>query len=94
MSRSASKESTCRPNALRRTVMSIPPMVCWSARPSRTVSASMIIPAQEPYIGSPAGPRARSGSSSPNATASFDIVVDSPPGSDEAVDAGQRARTP
>src|SRR3954451_7522773 len=45
---SDSKESTCRPNALRRTVTSRPPTVSWSGGASRIRSASMIIPAQEP----------------------------------------------
>ena len=44
----ASNESTWRPNALRRTVMSMPAKDCWSGRPSRTSVASMIMPAQEP----------------------------------------------
>ena len=48
MCRSSSKESTWRPKALRRTVMSSPPSVCWSARPSVIRSASMIMPAQDP----------------------------------------------
>ena len=78
---SASKESTCRPKALRRTVTSSPPMVCWSGRPSRIRSASRIIPAQDPYAGRPPAIALRSGSSSPNRSASLAIVVDSPPGS-------------
>ncbi len=44
----ASNESTCRPNALRRTVMSTPAKPRWSGRPSSTSAASMIMPAQEP----------------------------------------------
>ena len=50
---SSSKESTCRPNALRRTVMSRPPSVSWPATPSSTRSASRIIPAQVPNAGIP-----------------------------------------
>ena len=76
-----SNESTCRPNALRRTVTSSPPRVCWPAGASSRRSASRIIPAQEPYTGSPARTAARSGSMSPKRTASLPIVVDSPPGS-------------
>ena len=45
---SASKESTCRPKALRRTVTSSPPIVSWSGGASRIRSASRIIPAHEP----------------------------------------------
>src|SRR5215218_5388776 len=45
---SDSNESTCRPNALRRTVASRPPTVSWSVGASRIRSASRIIPAQEP----------------------------------------------
>ena len=48
MSTGPSNDSTCRPNAFRRTVMSMPPKVSWSGRPSSTVEASMIMPAQEP----------------------------------------------
>ncbi len=47
-SMSLSNESTWRPKALRRTVMSIPPKVSWPPIPSSSRSASMIIPAQEP----------------------------------------------
>src|SRR5690606_31953169 len=43
-----SKEATWRPKALRRTVMSMPPMVCWPGAPSARRSASMIMPAQVP----------------------------------------------
>ena len=77
---SLSNESTCRPNALRRTVMSMPPNVSWPATPSASRSASMIIPAQDPNAGIPPAIRLRSGSSMSKATASFHIVVDSPPG--------------
>ena len=80
MSRSASKESTCRPKALRRTMTSRPPMTSWSGLASVTVSASMIIPAHDPYIGIPARRASRSGSRNPSRMASLDIVVDSPPG--------------
>jgi hypothetical protein len=48
ISTGASNESTCRPNALRRTVMSMPSKPRWSGRPSRTSVASMIMPAQDP----------------------------------------------
>src|SRR3954453_20976305 len=77
---SDSKESTCRPNALRRTVTSMPPRVCWSGGASTSRSASRIIPAQEPYTGSPSAIAWRSWSSSPNRSASLAMVVDSPPG--------------
>ncbi len=40
----------------------------------------MIIPAQQPNAGRPASTRLRTGSIRSNATASFQIVVDSPPG--------------
>ena len=52
-SRSASKESTWRPKALRRTTTSRPPMVSWPAVPPSMRSASRIIPAQVPKAGSP-----------------------------------------
>src|SRR5260221_6339466 len=77
---SLSNESTCRPNAFRRTVMSIPPTVSCPSIPSARRSASMIIPAQEPNAGMPAPRRLRSGSIRSKITASFHIVVDSPPG--------------
>ena len=80
-STSVSKESTCRPKALRRTVMSMPPSVSWSGLPSTIRSASRIIPAQDPYAGRPARRASRSGSRTPKARASLSIVVDSPPGS-------------
>ena len=80
MARSASNESTWRPKAFRRTTMSMPPMVCWSGRPPSSRSASMIMPAHEPYMGSPDARASRSGSISPKSTASLLIVVDSPPG--------------
>ena len=79
-SRSPSKESTWRPNALRRTVMSSPPSVSWSAVPSSIRSASMIIPAQVPNAGIPAAIRCCSGSNRSKMRASLAIVVDSPPG--------------
>ena len=50
---SPSNESTWRPKALRRTVMSSPPRVSWSGVPSSIRSASMIIPAQVPKTGMP-----------------------------------------
>src|SRR5919112_4748339 len=78
--RSSSKESTCRPKALRRTVMSMPPKVCWSARPSSTRSASRIIPAHAPYAGSPDRRASTNGSRSPKVRESLSMVVDSPPG--------------
>src|SRR5450755_768356 len=77
---SDSNESTCLPNALRRTVMSIPPKVCCPAAPSTRRSASMIIPAQEPNAGRPADSILRTGSSMSKETASRQRVVDSPPG--------------
>ncbi len=46
--RSVSKESTWRPNALRRTTTSSPPSWRWSGRPSRISDASRIIPAHDP----------------------------------------------
>ena len=58
-STSASNESTWRPNALRRTVMSIPPRSRWSGGASRIRSASMIMPAQEPVHRQAAPDRAR-----------------------------------
>ena len=58
-----SNESTWRPKALRRTVMSMPPRPTWSGGASSTRSASRIIPAHDPYAGSPAFSAARSGSS-------------------------------
>src|SRR5258708_11169495 len=77
---SLSNESTWRPNAFRRTVMSIPPTVSCPSVPSARRSASMIIPAQEPNAGMPELSRLRSGSIRSKITASFHIVVDSPPG--------------
>jgi hypothetical protein len=62
-STSPSKESTCRPKALRRTVMSMPPRVSWSGGRPATGRRAGSCPAHEPYAGSP--PRAgRSGSRS------------------------------
>src|SRR5216683_2416034 len=77
---SLSNESTWRPKALRRTVMSIPPNVSCPLMPSTSRSASMIMPAQEPNVGIPPLIRLRSGSIRSKMTASFHIVVDSPPG--------------
>src|SRR3954452_6296789 len=57
-----SKESTWRPNALRRTVMWSPPSVSWSGVPSSIRSASMIMPAQVPKTGRPSLIRWRIGS--------------------------------
>ncbi len=48
ISTGASKESTCRPKALRRTVIAMPSKPRWSGRPSSTSAANMIMPAQEP----------------------------------------------
>ena len=79
-SRLVSKESTCRPKALRRTVMSRPPRVSWPSMPSSMRSASRIMPAQVPKTGSPLAIRSRSGSSRSKIRASLAIVVDSPPG--------------
>src|SRR6202000_3148526 len=59
---SDSNESPCRPNAFRRTVMSIPPNVCCPATPSTRRSASMIMPAQDPNAGKPAPSILRNGS--------------------------------
>ena len=57
----------------------------------------MIIPAQEPNTGMPALIRLRSGSTSSKIAASFQIVVDSPPGmirpSTAASSAGRRTGT-
>ncbi len=96
-STSPSNESTWRPNALRRTVMSRPPRVSWSAVPSSIRSASRIMPAQVPNTGSPSAIRARSGSSRSKIRASLAIVVDSPPGttspSTEASSASRRTAT-
>ena len=79
--RSASNESTWRPNALRRTTTSSPPNVSWPAVPASMWSASMIIPAQVPNAGSPAVERARGADRAARTSrASLDIVVDSPPG--------------
>src|SRR5262249_41849239 len=69
-----------RPTAFRRTVMSIPPTVSWPGTPSSRRSASMIIPAQDPNAHIPEPIRLRSGSIRSKITASFHIVVDSPPG--------------
>ena len=48
----SSKDSTCRPKALRRTVMSMPPKVsCTPSQPAAGLairSASRIMPAHEP----------------------------------------------
>src|SRR3954447_24802601 len=96
-SMSPSHESTCRPKALRRTVMSIPPMPTWSAVPSTTRSASRIMPAHDPNAGMPPATRFCSGSSRSNVTSSLPIVVDSPPGttiaSTESSSWGRRTRT-
>ena len=43
-----SKDSACRPNALRRTVTSSPPIVDWSGGASSSRSASRTSPAQVP----------------------------------------------
>src|SRR5436190_9173793 len=92
-----SDESTCRPNALRRTVTSRPPTPTCSAVPSSTRSASRIIPAQEPNAGMPSPTRFCSGSSSSKVTSSLPIVVDSPPGMTTAStcssSSGRRTRT-
>ncbi|MEI2642009.1 MAG: hypothetical protein V9G10_06665 [Candidatus Nanopelagicales bacterium] len=79
-STAASNESTCRPNALRRTVMSMAPRLYWSGRPSSTWSASRIMPAQVPKIGIPCAIRSSSGSVRSLRPMSMPIVVDSPPG--------------
>src|SRR5262249_44062533 len=94
---SLSNESTWRPNALRRTVIAIPPRVSWPSTPSSSRSASMIIPAQEPNAGIPPDSRLRSGSATSNAVLSFHMVVDSPPGitrpSTAASSSGRRTRS-
>src|ERR1700730_11327857 len=77
---SLSNEATWRPEAVRRTVMSIPPNASCPLMPSPSRSASMIMPAQEPNVGIPPLIRLRSGSIRSKMTASFHIVVDSPPG--------------
>ena len=84
-SRSASKESTWRPNALRRTVTSRPPMVSWSGRPPSIRSASMIMPGAGAVRRQPAARRARAAAPcSPQRSARLLIVVDSPPGTTRA----------
>ncbi len=78
---SASKESRCRPYPLRRTVTSITPSGCWSARPSTTSRASTISPAHTASAGMPSQSASRSGVRSPDESSSLSTVVDSPPGS-------------
>ena len=77
--------------------MSIAPNVSWSLATSTSLLASMIIPAQEPKTGIPAAILARSGSVRSKISASFQIVVDSPPGmirpSTAASSAGRRTGT-
>src|SRR5579859_3442978 len=96
-SMSCSNESTCRPNAFLRTVMSMPPNVCWPATPSASRSASMIIPAQDPNVGSPPAISFRSDSRMSTATDSRHKVVDTPPGmtrpSTRSSSAGRRTGT-
>src|SRR5690606_27160678 len=82
--RSASKESTWRPNALRRTAMSIAPKQRWSGRPSSTSAPRRIMPAQVPRAGRPSARRRASGSVSPARSSCIAIVVDSPPGTTSA----------
>src|SRR6202000_966874 len=93
---SDSNESTWRPNALRRTVMSIPPNVCCPVAPSTRRSASMIMPAQEPRAGGREDRTLRSGSSISKDAASRHSVVDSPPGmispSTDSSSSGRRTR--
>ena len=88
-SRSSSKESTCRPKALRRTVMSMPPSVSWPTTPSSIRSASRIMPAHVPKTGRPSAIRARNGSISSKIRASLAIVVDSPPGTTKPSHGGE-----
>ena len=85
IARSTSADSFWRPNALRRTVMSIRPSVGWS-RPA-TSRAATIIPMHVPQSGMPARTRATIGSASSKRSSSFMTVVDSPPGMTERVDA-------
>src|SRR5215470_5767607 len=97
MSMSLSNESTWRPNAFRLTVMLIAPRVSWSLARSSSLLASMIIPAHDPNTGIPAPIRSRSGGTRPKIAASFQIVVDSPPGmispSTTSSSAGRRTAT-
>src|SRR2546423_871769 len=76
----SSKDSVCRPKALRRTVIGRPPKVCCPAAASTIRSAIMIIPAQVPNAGMPSATRLRTGSNNSAVGAGLHIAVDSPPG--------------
>ena len=90
-SRSASNESTCRPNALRRTVTSSPPSLLVGRRPAPGRPAgSSPRTSRTPAGRRPA--RSRSGSSSSKVASSLPIVVDSPPGSTMPVELGELRR--
>ncbi len=83
-SRSASNESTWRPNALRRTAMSMAPKRPLVGPTVEHSGASRIMPAQVPRAGMPSASRAASGSNSSLSSSSIDMVVDSPAGDDRA----------
>ena len=78
--RSLSKLAICRPNEFLRTEMSMASKLFWSRRPSLTLFAKRIIPAQVPNTGRPSpiiwlrDPKILLDSRS------IEIVVDSPPG--------------
>src|SRR5680860_195233 len=84
MASGASKDSRWRPYALRRTVTGRTPSGSWSSRPSSTFSASRIRPAQVAKTASPSSMRSRSGARMPEVSRSRDMVVDSPPGRNNA----------
>ena len=71
-----SNESTCRPKALRSTVISITPNRGWSRRASLE---RKMAPAHVPHTACCAAKRRR-GSINPKVVASLPMVVDSPPG--------------
>ena len=80
-SRSASNESTWRPKALRRTVMSRPPSVSWSGRAVEDPVGQQDHPGAGPVGRQPGRDRARAAArAGRTSTASLAIVVDSPPG--------------
>ncbi len=91
-STSVSNESTCRPKALRRTVMSMPPSVSWSGRPSTMRSASRIIPAQDPYAGRPSSIAVAQRVADPEGPGQLVDRGRLPAGEDDAVQAGQLLR--
>ena len=80
VSMSDSNESTCRPNALRRTEMSSAPKLRWSGRPSRISEDSRITPAHVPNTGIPDAILPATASKRPEDSGSCDMVLDSPPG--------------